>query len=145
MSKSQRTKGAAFEREICDVFTSALNPPTPFKRNIGQARDGGNDIDVGPLLIECKRRKTLGTVYAWLQQAVDATFVRPDPRSSTRFAPYRRTVSADDPTPMIPVVVARQDGDTAPIVILKLTDFIALTRDELMAHFDQPAGPAGQE
>lgn len=134
MSKSQRTKGAVFEREVCDIFTSALNPPAPFQRNIGQSRDGGNDIDIGPLIVECKRRATLGTVYAWLQQATDAATVRPDPRSATQFAPYRRTLA--DGTPMVPVVVARQDGDTAPIVILRLNDFLALTRDELLAHFE---------
>lgn len=133
MSKSQRTKGAVFEREVCEIFTSALNPAEPFKRNIGQARDGGNDIDVGPLVVECKRRKTLGTVYGWLQQAIDAC----------RGRTYTVDVMDDgewlgscETRPMIPAVVARQDGDTAPIVILKLSDFLKLTRDELKAHIE---------
>lgn len=127
MSKSQRTKGAGFEREVCDVFSSALG--RTFKRRIGQARDGGNDIDVGPLVVECKRRKTLGTVYGWLQQAIDACLGR------RHYAPGEDP-SLDRGEPMIPVVVARQDGDTAPIVILRLSDFLTLTRDELLAHLE---------
>lgn len=118
MSKSQRTKGAVFEREVCDVFTAALNPPQPFKRNIGQARDGGYDIPIGPLGVECKRRKTLGTVYAWLEQAVKAC--------KGEYVEHE-----NGPQPRIPIVVARQDADTSPIVILKLKDFIILCRDEL--------------
>lgn len=130
MGKSQRTKGAVFEREVCDSFTAALNPATPFKRNIGQARDGGNDIDVGPLVVECKRRKTLGTVYGWLEQATRAAVARRIGRTTTE---QHKHVKA------IPMVVARQDADTSPIVILRLTDFLILTRDELRAHIDEAA------
>ena len=126
MSASQRTKGATYEREVCDAFTTLLG--RKVQRNIGQARDGGNDIDIGPLVVECKRRKTLGTVYGWLQQAIDAT----------RGRTYRKT--AYDPrtggdtydAPWIPVVVARQDAGES-IVILRLTDFLTLTGDILRA------------
>jgi hypothetical protein len=106
MSKSQRTKGAAFEREVCALFSSALG--REVKRNIAQSRDGGYDIPVGPLRVECKRRKALGTVYGWLQQAIDAT-----------------------EAPAVPCVVARQDGDVVPLVILRLGDFLELTRGRL--------------
>lgn len=129
MSKSQRTKGAVFERDVCAIFSSALGQE--FKRNIGQARDGGNDIDIGPLIVECKRRKTLGTVYKWLQQAIDAAKGR---TYTHRNAGEGWAVTQDPDTPMIPIVVARQDADTAPLVILRLNDFIKLTRDELAAH-----------
>jgi hypothetical protein len=128
MSKMQRTKGAVFERDVCAIFSAALG--TEFKRNIGQARDGGNDIDVGPLVVEVKIRKTLGTVYGWLQQAITAVGI-----STYRvngYEPLRGGESYD--APRIPIVVARQDGDTAPIVILRLSDFLILTRDELKAH-----------
>lgn len=77
------------------------------KRNIGQARDGGCDINVGPLVVECKRRKTLGTVYGWLQQAINAGGG-------------------------VPVVVAREDQGE-PIVILRLSDFFVLSRKEIEA------------
>jgi hypothetical protein len=120
MSKSQRTKGATYEREVCDAFTPVVGKKV--QRNIGQSRDGGNDIDVGRLVIECKRRKTLGTVYGWLQQAIDAT--------RGRFLAQH-----DDDVvgvPFIPVVVARQDAGES-IVILRLTDFLTLTGDILRA------------
>lgn len=116
MSKSQRTKGATYEREIAHAFRDALCIPTA--RNIGQARDGGNDLDIPPLCIEIKRRKTLGTVYGWLQQAINA------------LPAFNIKHKRDDG---IPVVVARQDQGES-IVILRLTDFLALTRDELIAH-----------
>lgn len=89
-----------------------------MKRNIGQARDGGDDITVGPLVVECKRRKTLGTVYAWLQQATKAASEKkPLPDGGKR----------------VPIVVGREDNGES-LVILRLTDFLILTRDELKAH-----------
>jgi len=125
VGRSQRTKGAVFEREIRDHFSAAYGQK--FERNIGQARDGGNDLDVGPLCVEVKRRKTLGTVYAWLQQAVAAV------------PAFVQRTGHEHP---IPVVVARQDADTSPLVILRLSDFLALTRDEIVAHFEgEPAEP----
>lgn len=99
MSKSQRTKGATYEREVCDVFTAALG--RKIQRHIGQARDGGNDITVGPLVIECKRRKTLGTVESWFNQAIAAKKKDSD----------------------IPIVVARSDGGKS-FVMISLDDFI---------------------
>lgn len=126
MSALSRRKGSKFERDVCDAFSDALGleGEQRIKRNIGQARDGGNDVDVGPLVVEVKIRKTLGTVYAWLQQAMDA--------ARKRFF----SLDNDETTPKIPIVVARQDGDTSPIVILRLSDFLILTRDELKAHYE---------
>jgi hypothetical protein len=118
LGKSQRTKGATFEREIAHIFSDAVGSGVDFTRNIGQARDGGNDLDVPPLAIEAKRRKTLGTVYGWLQQCID---------SLPAFKLKHKTDVA------YPVVVAREDNGQ-PIVILRLSDFLALTVDELRAH-----------
>lgn len=97
---------------MCDTLSEGLGLGIKIKRNIGQARDGGNDIDLPPFLIECKRRKTLGTVYGWLQQAIDSLpeFLR---RHGASHA--------------IPVVVAREDNGES-IAILRLQDFIALAR-----------------
>lgn len=120
MGKSQRNKGAGFEREVCGIFGAALG--ANFTRKLGQARDSGNDIDIGPLVVECKRRKTLGTVYGWLQQAVVAAGVLQNVGTSQITADSLRQV---------PIVVARQDGDASPIVILRLNDFLALTHDLL--------------
>ena len=101
MSKSQRNKGAGYEREVCDVLTVATG--RKIQRHIGQARDGGNDITVGDLVIECKRRKTLGTVEGWLAQATAA-------KVSEKQAA---------------VVVARSDGGES-LAILSLSDFLKL-------------------
>lgn len=115
MGKSQRTKGATYEREVAQVFSEALG--RDFKRNIGQARDGGNDLDVGPLVVECKRRKTLGTVYGWLDQAFKAAVEK----------------QAGHTEPRTPIVVARQDQGTS-IVIMDLEDFLELAGPELQYH-----------
>lgn len=121
MGKSQRTKGAVGEREVADIFSNALG--RKFARNIGQARDGGNDLDIGPLCVEIKRRKTLGTIYSWLQQCIVSVpaFLQKNKREHA-----------------YPVVVAREDNGEW-LVVLRLTDFLALTRDELHAHLaEQP-------
>jgi hypothetical protein len=141
VGKSQRTKGASYEREVAAAFNSALglspeqvpcatcgqpktrhpfqHPAGPFictkyrapdesiKRNIGQARDGGNDLNVGPLVVECKRRKTLKVFTSWMQQAIDAT-----------------------PPGKVPVVVARQDQGES-IIILRLEDYLTLHGPQL--------------
>jgi hypothetical protein len=113
MGKSQRTKGAVGEREVAGIFSAALN--RDFTRNIGQARDGGNDLDIGPLCVEVKRRKTLGTIYSWLQQAIASL-------------PAFRAKNLR--TEAFPVVVAREDNGQW-LVITRLSDFLVLTRDEL--------------
>lgn len=113
MGKSQRNKGAGYEREVCEVFSAALGQT--FKRNIGQARDGGNDINVGPLVVECKRRKSLGTVESWLLQAA----------------------AACDTSSQYPVVVGRSDGGKS-LVIMDLDHFLDLFSDELMLRMNEP-------
>lgn len=107
MSKSQRTKGATYEREVCDVFTGITG--RKIQRHIGQARDGGNDVTVGRLVIEAKRRKTLGGIEKWLLQAKVAT------------------VSAEQ----VPVVVTRSDGGES-IAILSLADFLRIIDRSVM-------------
>jgi hypothetical protein len=116
MGRMQRNKGAVFERDVRDAFSAALG--RAFTRNIGQARDGGNDLDIGILCVEVKIRKTLGTVYGWLQQSI------------VSLPAFKQRTGVEHP---IPIVVARQDGDTSPLVICRLSDFLILTRDELVA------------
>jgi hypothetical protein len=84
-----------------------------FKRYIGQARDGGNDGDVGPLVLEMKRRKSLKTFMAWYYQAVAAT-----------------------PEGRVHVVVMREDNGQS-MVMLSLDDFIRLTTPALEKHLAQ--------
>jgi hypothetical protein len=103
MSKSQRTKGAAFEREVVNIIKEALGEQV--KRNLDQWRDGGHDIALGPYLIECKRRASIA-VYEWLDQCTDA-------------CKGQKT----------PLVVARGDRREA-VVIMRLTDFLPLLKDK---------------
>lgn len=104
MSLSQRRKGAGYENELCRYFTEQLG--MPIKRNLGQARDSGNDINVGPFRFEAKRRKSIA-VYAWMDQAVEAS------------APGEK-----------PAVLCRGDGRET-LVIMRLEDFMPLLRGEL--------------
>jgi hypothetical protein len=108
LGKSQRTKGAGGEREVCAILTSALGKK--IERNIGQARDGGCDINAGSLVIEVKRRKTLTTFRAWYEQAKASVKRNGD----------------------IPVVVMREDGGQF-MAALSLDDFIRLVGPQIAA------------
>lgn len=105
MSKMQRTKGAQFERETAATLSAELG--TVVKRKLGQARDGGDDMEAGPFRIECKRRAGIA-VYEWLEQCAAAA--QPG---------------------QVPIVIARADRKADSIVILRLTDFIPLMRGEM--------------
>jgi hypothetical protein len=105
MSKSQRTKGATFERDVANDLTADWG--IKIKRNIGQARDGGDDITVPPFRIECKRRAGIA-VYDWLAQC-------------------ERACELSE----IPVVIARADQKDA-IVIMRYSDWKKLAREELL-------------
>lgn len=67
MGKAQRTKGAAGEREICDLILRDLG--IEVHRNLQQTRDGGADIKLKPFSIEVKRRAAIGNIYDWVDQA----------------------------------------------------------------------------
>jgi hypothetical protein len=115
----QRTKGAVYEREICTRLSAATG--RKIQRNIGQARDGGTDIPFGNFLIECKRRKTLGTIEKWLKQATDAV------KKKCGCGKYEQQVcdicQGVDST--IPVVVARSDAGES-MAFLSLENFLTL-------------------
>ena len=124
MSKSQRTKGAGGERELCGILSDALGQVV--KRKLGQARDSGNDIDIAPFRIECKRRKHIGNLYEWLKQAegdidnparVDGLWY-----DGTTGRWYRRIAT--------PVVALRADGNEW-LVVMRLSDWIELAREEI--------------
>ena len=114
MGKSQRVKGSVFERWLAKQLSDALgkNFGVEFKRNIGQARDGGNDIDAGPFVVEAKRRKTLKTLEGWMAQAEAA---------GRRSGLLRR--EGRDIEGKLPVVVARADDGRA-LAVLDLDDFL---------------------
>lgn len=133
----QRTKGASYEREVAQQINSTLGLNALLsapcgrceetlkehvpngtgcdqfqpivKRKIGQARDGGNDLDLGRLIVECKRYAKIG-VMKWFRQAVAACSGKPG---------------------RIPCVVAREDNGES-IIILRLSDYLTLHKEQLV-------------
>lgn len=105
MSKSQRTKGASFERDIANDLT--LDFGIKVKRNIGQARDGGDDITVAPFRLELKRRKGIA-VYQWMKQCIAACELS-----------------------NIPAVILKADREE-PLVLMRYADWKKLAREELV-------------
>lgn len=108
MSKSQRTKGAAGEREFCKLLAEHGFPEP--KRLLGQARDGGGDIPTPPLLWEVKRRKQIA-VYDFIKQAIDA-------------------VGNNTHGCKLPAVALRADGEEW-LVLMRASDVLPLLREKL--------------
>lgn len=102
--RMSRNKGAAGEREFCKLLSEALG--IEVKRKLGQARDGGDDCQVGKFRIEVKRRETL-SVVKWCEQ-----------------------VEAAAGAGEVPVVAFRRNGEKWRVV-LSLDDFLPLMRGEL--------------
>jgi len=110
MSRISRDRGNLYEREVATAIEDELGVAT--KRKLGQARDSGNDIDIHTtsgyrFRLECKRRRAIGNLYEWMQQAQDSC-------------------EGSD----IPSVVCRADGAKS-LVVLTLPDFLRLVRGEL--------------
>lgn len=99
-----RNKGAAAERELAAILSDELG--FVVKRKLGQARDSGDDIQVGKFRIEAKRRETLA-LPAWCRQIEEHCGLGE-----------------------VPVVAYRQNGQPWRIV-MKLEDFLPLMRGEL--------------
>jgi Holliday junction resolvase len=104
MGRSERRKGAEAERELAQILSDELG--FVVKRKLGQARDSGDDIQVGKFRIEAKRRETLA-LPAWCRQIEE--HCQPGE---------------------VPVVAYRTNGQPWRIV-LKLEDFLPLMRGEL--------------
>jgi hypothetical protein len=104
MGASQRRKGAAAEREVATILTDSLG--IAVKRQLGQARDGGDDIRVGRWRLEVKRRETLA-MDAWSAQ-----------------------VEACAEAGERPAVIYRRSGQPWRISML-LADFIPLLREDI--------------
>lgn len=75
MSRSQRTKGASFEREMARLLAGVY---PGARRGIGQARDSREvpDVDNTPFWVECKVGQR-PNVYAAFRQAEEARDDRP--------------------------------------------------------------------
>ena len=72
---------------------------------MGQARDSGTDIHIGPFAIEVKRRKRIANLYEWLEQA-------------------------KLPGKPLPAAMIRADGKKW-LVVMELEDWARLARGEL--------------
>lgn len=104
--KRNRQRGQEGEREVCQILTETLG--IPVKRLLGQEREGGSDISTPPYRWEVKRRKRIGLIYDWLQEAQDGL-----QNASER-----------------PVVVFRADGK-GWVAALPLDELIRLIREEI--------------
>lgn len=102
--KGAKNKGAAGERELAALLSDQLG--FVVKRNLGQARDGADDLTVQKFRIEVKRQETL-QMDKWSQQ-VEAC-VKPGE---------------------VPVLIYRRNGQPWR-VCLRLDDFIPMMRDQL--------------
>lgn len=102
--RMSRNKGAAAERELAEILSNELG--FVVKRKLGQARDGGDDIQVQKFRIEAKRRETLA-LPAWTRQ-IEAAYQAGE----------------------VPIVAYRQNGQPWRVV-LRLDDFLPLLRDGL--------------
>lgn len=67
MGAMQRTKGARAENQFASLLTEDLG--IPVRRTLGQARDGGCDIELGPFAIQIKHAAK-PCIKAWWQQTV---------------------------------------------------------------------------
>jgi hypothetical protein len=99
-----RNKGARGENELAAMLSDELG--FVVKRKLGQARDGADDIEVGPFRIEVKRRETLA-IMQWVRQ-----------------------IEACTPKDQIPVVAFRQNGQEWRVV-MRMKDFLPLMSEKL--------------
>lgn len=111
MGKSQRTKGAAGEREFAQLASHYLG--REVKRLLGQARDGGGDVPVAPVLFEVKRRNRIA-MLRWMEQAET---------SAREYAATGRAVHA-------PAVALREDNGEW-YVLCSATTFFNLAGAEM--------------
>jgi Holliday junction resolvase len=102
--RGKRNKGAAGERELAKLLTDELG--FVVKRNLGQARDGADDITIQHFRLEVKRQERL-QIDAWSLQ-----------------------VEACAQPHEVPVVVYRRNGQPWRVCLL-LDDFIPMLRDQL--------------
>jgi hypothetical protein len=96
-----RNKGAGAEREFAALVSAALG--VEVKRKLGQAREGGDDLQLGKYRFEIKRHETLA-IMAWVRQ-----------------------IEACVEDWEVPVVAFRQSQQEWRCVI-KLTDLLALLK-----------------
>lgn len=105
--RRNRQRGQEGEREVCALLADAIGQTVT--RRLGQERDSGTDIHLGPFAIEVKRRKAIAGLYEWLGQAQEAATA-----SGLKYG----------------CVVLRADGKPF-LVVHSFDDWITLARGEL--------------
>jgi hypothetical protein len=105
--RTSRNKGAGYEREVAQELQGLLG--TVVTRRLGQARDGGHDLELPGFTVECKRRA--GFIgHTWMAQAVAAS-------------------ARNGGLP--PVVFARGDREQT-IVMMRLEDWVEVVREVIV-------------
>jgi hypothetical protein len=105
--RMSRTKGAGYEREVAGELQGWLG--AVVTRRLGQARDGGHDLELPGFTVECKRRA--GFIgHAWMAQAVAASVGNGG---------------------LPPVVFARGDRHET-IVMMRLADWVEIAREVIV-------------
>jgi hypothetical protein len=94
MGARERKKGQRGENELAALLSDELG--IPIKRMLGQERDGGADLHVGPLRIQVKRCETIKLAEWWRQACADADGGIPvlAYRASRRPWAFRMNISA---------------------------------------------------
>ena len=115
--KRNRQRGQEGEREIANILTDALG--YKVNRLLGQERDKGADILTKPYRWEIKRRKRIGLIYDWLEEA----------QNSLQDASER------------PVIAFRADGK-GWLVAMPIEEAIKLMREEII--YEKSDSPSGE-
>jgi len=77
MGKMQRDKGARAENQLAAMLSDDLG--LCIKRTLGQARDGGADIMLGPFAIQVKHAARSNIKGWWQQTCADAAKCKRSP------------------------------------------------------------------
>lgn len=108
MSKMQRDKGKRWEREVAALMRQAMPGCETIKRGYqsrGAKADKAPDVDCPIYWIECKHG------------------IKPNPRAA-----LAQATSDSEGTGKVPVAVIK-DNRRTPFVVLGLTDFLELVRE----------------
>jgi hypothetical protein len=115
--RGRRQKGANGERELAAILSDQLG--FEVKRKLGQARDGGHDLEIGRFYIEVKRQERL-SIEDWCRQVELSVAMHSE-------------IDSEGPTSSaVPVVIYRRSGQPWRCVV-PLTWFCEAVREDLNA------------
>lgn len=122
MGARERSKGQRGENELAALLSDELG--ISIKRMLGQERDGGADLHVGPLRIQVKRCETIKIAEWWRQACADAAGGIPvlAYRASRRPWTIRMTLGE---------LMGQMDGISSEWVELPLNSFVIWVRENV--------------